>query len=73
MKHDEGCERIMSSCPTTPSMKTAVLKRNSAAIIAHNNHASTLEGLDGGFKIQDFIHNLHSVNNCFGRGDIYTM
>ena len=21
----------------------------------------------------DFIHNLHSVNNCFGRGDIYTM
>ena len=28
---------------------------------------------DSRFKIQDFIHNLHSVNNCFGRGDIYTM
>ena len=30
-------------------------------------------GLDSRFKIQDFIHNLHSVNNCFGRGDIYSM
>ena len=63
----------------TINIETKNIKRKTPVqflgfIIEHQPHwTKHLKLCKSKMAIQGFIHNLHSVNNCFGRGDIYTM